>query len=156
MLLFQQNQTELPIGVLWSPLAVVSAMTVALYLGLLLFVKDPPKAGAVAALAVVWFFYWAAFTSDLSGLHLGNGARMTMWSALIAAGIAALLRTRRSVATVGLGLVLLAAAQAAVPVVRIARWQSTHPGVRPTDRACGSARCPRRSCRPAPHGPTST
>jgi hypothetical protein len=131
--LFQQNETELPLGVVWSPLAVVILATAALYGVLLVIVKQPAKAGAFTSLTVVVFFYWDTFKSDLSGLHLSDGVLLVLWLALFVVAVVLLVRTGRSLINVTLGLGLLAAVLALVPAVRIASYQADHPAVRVTD-----------------------
>ena len=62
--LFEQNETELPLAVIWQPLGVTFAAAAVLYGVLMLITRSWAKAGALTALAVVWFFYW----DDISGL----------------------------------------------------------------------------------------
>src|SRR3954451_25351854 len=71
--LFEQNETELPLAVIWQPLGITFAITAALYGVLMLVTKSWAKAGTLTALAVVWFFYFDTFKGDVSGLHLSAG-----------------------------------------------------------------------------------
>jgi hypothetical protein len=131
--LFEQNETELPLRVVWSPLVVVAAVTAGLYGVLLIVLKQPMKAGALTALAVVAFFYWETFKSDLSGLNFSDGVLIAIWLMLFAGAALLLVRTGRSLVNVTLGLGLLAAVLAVVPAVKIASYQADHPAVRVTD-----------------------
>jgi hypothetical protein len=131
--LFEQNQTELPLSVIWSPLAVTIAATAALYGVLMLVFRSWTKAGALTALAVVAFFYYDTFKGDISGLHLSNGLVLTVWLVLCAAAAVLVARTRRSLVNLTFGLGVIAAVLAAVPAISIASYQHDHPMVRASD-----------------------
>jgi hypothetical protein len=131
--LFEQNQTELPLSVIWSPLAVTIAATAALYGVLMLVFRSWTKAGALTALAVVAFFYYDTFKGDISGLHLSNGLVLTVWLVLCAAAAVLVARTRRSLVNLTFGLGVIAAVLAAVPAISIASYQRDHPMVRASD-----------------------
>src|SRR3954467_14873403 len=82
--LFEQNQTELPLDVIWQPLGITFAAAAVLYGVVMLVARSWAKAGALTALAVVWFFFYATFRNDISGLHLRGGAAVVLWTVLCA------------------------------------------------------------------------
>jgi hypothetical protein len=131
--LFEQNESELPLSVIWSPLATTVAVVAVLYGVLLLVLKRGPKAGALVSLAVVAFFYWDTFKSDLSGLHIADGWLLAIWLALFVIGAVLLVRTSHSLVNLTLALGLTAAVLTVVPAVRVAAYQADHPAVRVTD-----------------------
>src|SRR4051812_30371805 len=59
--LFQENQSELPLSVIWRPLAVTFLAAIVLCVVLGLIFKSWQKAGALTALAVLAFFYFDTF-----------------------------------------------------------------------------------------------
>src|SRR2546421_6990687 len=97
--LFEQNQTELPLSVIWTPLALTIAGIAALYGVLMLIFRSWPKAGALTALIVVAFFYYGTFRGDVSGLNLADGWVLTLWLAICAVAVILVASTRRSLAT---------------------------------------------------------
>ncbi len=131
--LFEQNQTELPLGVLWSPLAISVASGAALFGVFLLIFRRATKAGALASLVVVAFFYYGVFHDHVSGWGLIAGCLVPLWIALFAIGFVALARTRRDlrnftvIATVGAAILVLG------PLATIVIYQLDHPAVRATD-----------------------
>ncbi|MEA2450101.1 MAG: hypothetical protein QOG63_2033 [Thermoleophilaceae bacterium] len=140
--LFEQNQTDLPVGVIWSPLAVTVVAILVLYGVLVLVFRSGLKAGALTSLCVVVFFYWGTFKADLSGLHISDGVLLAVWLVLFLAGVVLLVRTKRSLVTLALGLGVLAAVLAVVPFVKIASYQADNPAVRSTDSRLWSAPLP--------------
>src|SRR2546423_15598665 len=64
--LFAQNQTEVELGVLWWPLAICAAVAVVLFGVFMLLFKREGKAGALASLVVVAFFYYGIFLEQVS------------------------------------------------------------------------------------------
>ena len=131
--LFEQNQTELPLSVIWSPLAVTIAAAAVLYGLLMLAFRDWAKAGTLTALAVVAFFYYDTFKSDISGWHLSLGWVLVLWLGLCAVAAILVARTHRSLATLILALGVAAAVMTIVPAARIASYQHRHPAVEASD-----------------------
>jgi hypothetical protein len=127
--LFEQNQTELPLSVIWSPLWVTLAITALVFGAVSVVLKRPAKAGVLTALAVVMFFYWETFKSDLSGLHFSDDWLFALWLVLFVASVVLVVRTRHSLWTLALGLGLMSGVLAVVPAVRIATYQSDHPAI---------------------------
>jgi hypothetical protein len=148
--LYQQNQTELPLSVIWSPLTVAIAITVALFAVFLLIFKLGTKAGALASLVVVAFFYYGIFQADPSGRAVSDTWLLALWAALCVAAFVALVRTRRTLANLTLGLGVAAAVLTLVPAIRIASYQHSHPSVRITDPRLWPTALPR------PASPAST
>jgi hypothetical protein len=127
--LFEQNQTELPLSVIWSPLAVTIAAIAALYGVLMLIFRRWDKAGALTALAVLAFFYFDTFRKDIAGLHLSGGWALVLWLGLCAGVAVLIVRTSRNLGTLMVGLGVAAAVLAVVPAARIASYQHRHPAV---------------------------
>src|SRR5690348_9480530 len=98
--LFEENQTELPLAVIWQPLGITFAATAVLYGVLRLITSSWAKAGALTALAVLWFFFYATFRNDTSGLHLSGGVAVALWTLLCAAAAVAIARTDRGLGNV--------------------------------------------------------
>src|SRR3954454_18921163 len=98
--LFEQNETELPLAVIWQPLGITFAVAAVLYGVLVLVTRSWAKAGALTALAVFWFFSFDTFKSAVSGLHLSGGWALALWTALCAAAAVGLARANRGLGTV--------------------------------------------------------
>jgi hypothetical protein len=131
--LFAQNQSELELSVLWWPLALCTAAAVAVYGVFMLLTKHPAKSAALASLVVLAFFYFGLFADKASGWGLGQWWFLALWVALLVIGFAAILRTRRDLASLtvilGVGAAVLALPQAA----GIARYQANHPSLSASD-----------------------
>lgn len=131
--LFEQNETELPLDVIWQPLGITFAVTAVLYGVLMLVTRRWTKAGALTALAVVWFFFFDAFKDDISGLHLGDRLVLVLWAVLCAVAAIAIARTRRDLDTVVLGLGVAALVLTLSPALKVTGYQHRHPAVRASD-----------------------
>jgi hypothetical protein len=130
--LFAQNETDIELGVLWWPIAICVGTAVGLFALFLLMTRRADKAGGLATFAVVWFFYFGVFFEN-AGLGLRPGWFFVLWTALLLAAAAALLRTRRSLAPLT-AIALVASAALTVPaIVRVATYQSNHPGLSASD-----------------------
>jgi hypothetical protein len=123
--LFEHNETDLELGVLWWPLALCIASAALVYAVFALAVRDAAKAGVLAALVVFAFFYY--------GLFFSGKWFLALWLAVLAAAVLALLRTRRNVGNllliVGAGAVVLVL----LPVVKVATFQAGHRSVAVSD-----------------------
>lgn len=130
--LFQQNESEVQLSVLWPPLAVCLGGTAVLYGLLLLITRSAAKAGALASVIVVAFFY---FRIVLEGLGLGIGDRvfLALWLAVLGAAGVALARTGRTLVNLTLIAFIGAAALALPAVVRIVAYQANHPAIALSD-----------------------
>jgi hypothetical protein len=131
--LFEQNETELPLAVVWQPLGVTFAAAALVFGTLVLLTRSWTKAGALTALAVVWFFYWDTFQGDVSGLHLGGGFAVAAWTLACAAAAVALTLTRRGLDTVMFGIGVAALVLTLPPALRVASYERRHPEVRGSD-----------------------
>jgi hypothetical protein len=131
--LFEQNQTELPLDVIWQPLGITFAAAAVLYGVVMLITRSWAKAGALTALAVVWFFFYATFRNDISGLHIHGGAAVVLWTVLCAVAAVAIARTRGGLGNVVFGLGVAVLVLSLPPALKIASFQHTHPAVRTSD-----------------------
>jgi hypothetical protein len=131
--LFQQNETELPLSVIWSPLLVTVAATAALYGVLMLVFRSWTRAGTLTALAVLAFFYFDTFKGDMSGLQLADGWALAIWLALCTGAAIVLVRTQQDLRTPILALGVVAAVLTVVPAVKVASYQRGHPAVSASD-----------------------
>jgi hypothetical protein len=129
--LFAQNETELELRVLWSPLVVCVIATAALYGVFLLIVKRGTKAGALASLVVVAFFYFGIFSGKLFGLT--GGWFLALWLGLSIVGVVALLKSRRALDNLTLILTAGAVVLTLPVVAKIAIYQANHPAIAISD-----------------------
>jgi hypothetical protein len=100
---------------------------------------------------VVAFFYYETFKSDLSGLGPSDAWLLPLWGVLFAIAFAVVARTRQAHVNVTLGLGVLAAVLTAVPVAKIASYESGHPAVRASDPRLWSTALSK-PARPGPAG----
>jgi hypothetical protein len=129
--LFEQNESELPLRVIWTPLAAATAVAAALFAVLWLVFRRADKAGALTALTVIAFFY------------LGHGWHLVLWLALCVAAAVLLARTHRNLGNLVFGLGVAAAVLAVVPAAKIASYERNHPAVQASDpRLWASALAP--------------
>lgn len=91
--LFQHNQAEIDLKVLWGPLALAAASGTGLFLVFALLLKRGPKAGALASLVVVAFFYFGIVSAHVSGWGLSDRGLFPIWAVLFVLGVFATLRT---------------------------------------------------------------
>jgi hypothetical protein len=121
--LFQQNETDIELGILWRPLAVCAAVAVGLSGVLMLVFRRVPKAALIASLVVVAFFYYGIFSG-----HVGLRDRwfLPLWLAVFGLGVVALARTRRDLTKVTLVVGVGALVLVVGPIARIAVYQADH------------------------------
>jgi hypothetical protein len=131
--LFAQNQTDVDVSVLWLPLIASLAGTAVLYGVLLLITRRPAKAGALAAVVVVAFFYFRILFENVSGLGLGQWAFFALWLAVFAAAAAALARTGRPLGNLTLILAIAAAVLAVPAAAKVVTYQANHPPISLSD-----------------------
>src|SRR4051812_37755868 len=131
--LFEENETELPLAVIWQPLGITFAVAAVLYGVLVLVTRTWAKAGALTALAVFWFFSFDTFKSAISGLHLSGGWALALWTALCDAPAVGLARANRGQGPVLLGIGVYAAVLTLLPALKIASYQQKPPGVHGAD-----------------------
>jgi hypothetical protein len=128
--LFAQNQSDVELGVLWRPLGWCVAAGVALLGVFMLVFKRGTKAGVLASLIVVAFFYYGSFAEQVG---LRDRWFFPLWVALFALGVVALVRTRRDLGNLTLVLGVGAVVLVVGPVARIAIYQVNHPAVAISD-----------------------
>jgi hypothetical protein len=131
--LFTQNQSELELSVLWWPLAVCVAAAVASYGVFGLVTRSAAKAGALASLLVVAFWYYGPFADKASVWGVGEGRFLALWLAVLVVGIVALLRTRHSLRNLTLILGVGAAVLALPRAASIVAYQVNHPSLSASD-----------------------
>ena len=131
--LFEQNQSELPLGVLWSPLAISIAGGAALFGVFLLIFRQAPKAGALASLVVFAFFYYGVFHDHASGWGLIKDWLVPLWAALFGIGAIALITTKRDLRNLTVIVTVGAVILVSGPVAKIVLYQLDHPAIRVTD-----------------------
>jgi hypothetical protein len=129
--LFEHNQSEIELAVLWAPLVVTVAAAALLYGVFWLIFRREAKAGALTALVVFAFFYYGTFASAAS---LADRWFFPLWTVLFILLAVGLARIRRDLTN--LTWVLGAAALVLVvnPVARIAIYHANHPGISVSDQ----------------------
>jgi hypothetical protein len=125
--MFAQNQSEVELNVLWWPVLLCVAGTVAVYLLFLAVTRSAVKAGLLASLVALAFFYYGLVPGH------GSGWFTALWLGLLAAGIVVVLRTRRELVALTAVLGIAAAAIALPQVASIAIYHGKHPAVAITD-----------------------
>jgi hypothetical protein len=131
--LFEHNQTELALDVLWVPLAISVAAGAALFAVFVVVLKRSAKAGVLASLLVVAFFYYGTLYTLVSGWGLSKGLFIALWAALFVLGVFGVVRTDLALNRLALVLGVFATVQIFGPAAKIVAYQGNHPGVRPTD-----------------------
>jgi hypothetical protein len=126
--LFEHNQTEIELSVLWVPLLVTLAATAGLYVLLRLVFREA-RAAALTALVVLAFFYYGTFASAVG---LRDRWFLPLWIALFAGLALALIRFEPAHLTWVLGATALVLV--ALPVAGIALYHADHPAISASDR----------------------
>lgn len=90
--LFQHNQTDLPLIVLWRPVAVSAAVGATLFAISWIVFKSILKASLFASLLVVAIFYYGFLYDVAAAWGLNNLVVIGIWVILLALGIAKLLK----------------------------------------------------------------
>lgn len=90
--LFQLNQSDIPLRVMWGPVGVSAATGAALLAFSSLVFKPAFKSALLASLLVVAVFYYGVVYDVVSGWGLSNAVVLGLWAALLTLGILALLR----------------------------------------------------------------
>jgi hypothetical protein len=128
--LFEHNQSEVELSLVWVPLALSVAVAVALYAIFLLVFKHAAKAGALAALVAFVFFYYGTFAATIG---LADRWFFPLWAALFVLGAVALVRTRSDLANLTVVLSVSAAVLIVRPVAGIAIYQTNHSAISVSD-----------------------
>src|SRR4051794_20537463 len=92
--LFAQNQTDIELSTLWWPLAICIVAAAAVFGACLAVTRQPAKAGVIASLLLVSFFYFGLF-SDRAGSSLSTGVQLAIWLGATAALLVVIARTQR-------------------------------------------------------------
>jgi hypothetical protein len=127
--LFAQNQPDVALSVIRWPLALCIAGTLVLYGVLLLLTRGAAKAGLLAALVVVGFFYYGLVADQLSA----GGWFVAVWLVCFIAAIGGLTRIRRDLDKVVVIVVVGAAVVAVRPIIDIVSYRANHPMVSASD-----------------------
>jgi hypothetical protein len=122
--LFAQNQTEVELSVLWWPLVLSVASAVALFGVSVLLLRRAAKAGVMATLVALAFFYYWVLADRLAA-----GWSFALWLALLGAGLLAILRTRHDLFNLTMILAVGGAAMTLPQAIRIASYQANHPSL---------------------------
>src|ERR1700710_2275216 len=120
--LFAHNQSEITVGVLWLPLGICVVVAAATFVAALAVTRHPAKAGILASLLVVAFFYYGIFNELDPPAWL-----LPVWLVGFLIAVVVLLRTRRALTTLGVILVFGAAALVLPQVASIVIYQVRHP-----------------------------
>jgi hypothetical protein len=131
--LFAQNQSELELSVLWWPLALSVVVGGALFLVCLPIGRSFTKAGALASVIVLAFFYFGPFADKASGRGIGEWWFFAFWIALAVVTCVAILHTRRPLVNLTIILAVAAAALALPRAASIAKYQFDHPSLSASD-----------------------
>ena len=131
--LFAHNQTEIELSVLWKPLAVCVAVAAALYWVFMFIFKRGTKAGAMASLVCIAFFYFGIFLEWVSRWSLSDVWFLVIWLVLVAIGAVALTRSTRPLVNLSIILIVGASVLIFFPIARIVTYQANHPAIATTD-----------------------
>ena len=138
--LFEHNQSEVELSVVWVPLALSVAGAAALYAIFLLVFRHAAKAGALAALVAFAFFYYGTFAATIG---LADRWFFPLWAALFVLGAVTLVRTRSDLANLTLVLGVSALVLIVRPVAGIAIYHANHPVISASDARLWPTRLPR-------------
>ena len=128
--LFQQNETDLELGVLWWPLGLCILGAAALYALLLGVVRQAAKASVLASLVVFWFLYYEPVAGRISGTGWWSFA---WWTVAFALAFAAVASTRVDFGKLTLVLGVGALVLVVGPLARTSIYQANHPAVSVSD-----------------------
>jgi hypothetical protein len=131
--LFTQNQSGVELSVLWWPLALSVGSAVALFGLFLLITKRAAKAGALASLVVVAFFYYGPVADQASSWGLSDGWFFALWLALLIGGGVAIVRTSRDLFNLTVIAGVAAAVMTLPRVADIAIYHANHPSTGASD-----------------------
>lgn len=92
--LFQHNQTDLPLSVLWKPLAVSVAIGLTLFAISWIVFKPILKASALASLLIIAIFYYGFLYDVAAAWGLKNLVVIGIWVILLALSVAKLLKAK--------------------------------------------------------------
>jgi hypothetical protein len=128
--LFEHNQTDIELGLLWVPLVVAVAATTGLLAVLWLIFRREAKAAALTTLVVLAFFYYGTFASAVG---LADRWFFPIWAVVFVLLAAALVWIKHNVTNLTWVLGAAAVVLVALPTVSIASYQSNHPAISVSD-----------------------
>src|SRR6266550_3859411 len=131
--LYQQNQSEIALRVLWPSLGLAVATAVLLFALFAAVTRSAAKAGVASSLVMVALYYFGLVSRDVSGLGLGDSRRAVLWLVLLAAVLAAALRTRKSLLTGVWALTAFGAVLVIFPAAKVVSYRAAHPPVSISD-----------------------
>jgi hypothetical protein len=131
--LFEHNQSEIDLQVLCRALALAALSAAALFALFKLVFERGTKAGVLASLVVLAFFYFGIFTSDVSRWSLSDRTLFLIWLALFVLATAAVLRTKSDLVNLSRALGIFAVAILVSPVYKTVTYRIDHPPVRTSD-----------------------
>ncbi|HMJ00197.1 MAG TPA: hypothetical protein VK488_10225 [Gaiellaceae bacterium] len=131
--LFEHNQSEVDVQVLWRALALAAASGAALFVLFALAFRRGTKAGALASLAVIAFFYYGIFTADVARSSLSDRSLFPLWMALFVLAALAVLRTKSDLTNLNRALSVFALAILVIPVYKAVMYRIDHPPLRISD-----------------------
>jgi hypothetical protein len=121
--LFEHNQSEIELAVLWVPLVVTVAAAAGLYGLLWLVLRREAKAAALTALVVFGFFYYGTFASAVG---LADRWFFPLWAVLFVLLAAAVVWWKRDLTSLTWVLGAAAVVLATPPVAGIAIYHANH------------------------------
>lgn len=128
--LFQQNETDVELRVLWWPLLLCVAGAALVFIIFLLAFRSPAKASVLASLVVLWFAYYEPVAGHIAGTGWWSFA---LWTTLFVVAIAAVGTSGLELGKLTLILGVAAVVLVIGPLVRIASFQAGHPAISATD-----------------------
>ena len=130
--LFQHNQTDLPLSVLWSPLVISAAIGAAIFAISWIVFKPALKAGLLASVLVIAIFYYGVFYDVAAAWGLSDAIVLGLWAALLTIGIVALFRVNDP-SILGRAFLVAAAYLVLVSVTKIGLYRIQNPPVSVSD-----------------------
>ena len=130
--LFQHNQTDLPLRVLWSPLAISATIGAALFAISWIIFKPALKASLLASLLVVAIFYYGFLYDVVSVWGLNDILVIGFWVILLSLGIVGL-RRANDLNLLSQTLLVAATSLVLVSVVQIGLYHIQNPPVSVSD-----------------------
>src|SRR6266550_2081972 len=128
--LFEHNQSEIELSVLWLPLVATTVAAVLLYGVFWLVSRRKAKAGALSALVVFAFFYYGTFAAAVG---LADRWFFPLWAVFFALLAVALVRVSRDLTSLTWVLGAAALVLVAAPIAGIAVYHANHPAISVSD-----------------------
>jgi hypothetical protein len=136
--LFQHNQSDLPMDVLWRPLLISALTATALFAICWVIVRRPSRAGVLAFALVLGLCTYGVVRDVLTSSALSDGVLLGLWTALIAIAVIFLMRVEHP-RNLALGLSVAAGVLVSLSVGRIVLYAVRNPAVSASDPRLWSA-----------------